>query len=255
MPYLPPPAKNYQSNLVAIPSIVRRDPREGDKMIPVEIDWANDGGDNNCVSINIQNNATLEFSQIVALSVDNSDCGADIRFVFSDTSETITIPAYAPKIIIEVFTSALQFIVQAGFNSETVLANDSSRFSILNFLPPPIAVPTTQEQAIAAVSANATQATTQVIPAGVNGTLEQAYVTFTTWSSVSADAGWDLKDGTGQLIGIGHVATEGSFKTQLVIFQLVNAAVRFSNGIVLEIQNNGLDASTQWNTNLYYRTP
>lgn len=255
MPYQVPPAVNYPTPLVAIPSLVNRTPPDGERMVPVEIDWGTMGGTDHCVAINLQNNATSNFSQIVALSIDNSDCGADIRFVFPDTGETTTIPAYSPKVIIEVFTSMTQFFVVAGFNSEQVLTGDQTRFSILNFMPPPIAVPVTQEQAISAVSANATQATTQLVPTTEDGTLEQAYCTFTTYSSVAGNADWNLQDGTGKTIGIGRVANEGSFKTQLVIFQLVNAAIRFSGGIVLNINNNGLDASTQWNMNLYYRKP
>lgn len=255
MPYQVPPAVNYPTPLVAIPSLVNRTPPDGERMVPVEIDWGTMGGADHCVAINLQNNATSNFSQIVALSIDNSDCGADIRFVFPDSGETTTIPAYSPKVIIEVFTSMTQFFVVAGFNSEAVLNGDQTRFSILNFMPPPIAVPVTQEQAIAAVGTNATVASTQVVPATEDGTLEQAYMTFTSFSATAGNADWSLKDGTGKVLGIGRVANEGDQKTQLVIFQLVGVALRFSGGITLEIDNHGLDSDTQWNTNLYYRKP
>ncbi len=148
MPISIPPAIKYPNPLASLPDYWQQDrpPVEGPRQIPVEILWGTMGGSGSqkCIAFNGygggQGSANA-FSRINALSVDNSACGCDVQFIFTDTSQTITIPAYSPYIVIPVFTNRVDFYV---LTKGTVLSDDQTRFSVHNTLPPPIAVPTTQ---------------------------------------------------------------------------------------------------------------
>lgn len=255
MPVVTPPAKNYPSPLVSVEARIFNDAPEGKRMMPVEIDWGSMGGADFCVAINLQNNSTAPISQIIALSVDNSDCGADIRFVFPDTGETTTIPAYSPKTILEVFTNQLQFFVQAGFNNEVVENTDTTRFSILNFLPPPIAVPVTLEQN-AAVDGNLSadgSTSYDLIAAGVNGTVESISVVRNSPITTTGFQRFNITDGDGQTLALGQFdATSGQSHND-VLLNLTGIHVRFTNG--LKLTQSGANVGGSYCVNLYYRTP
>lgn len=248
-----PPAINYQSPLVALPTRWDQPPNEGSKIIPVEVDWATMGGTSNTVAFNLQNNATLEFSQIVAISIDNSACGADIQFIFPDTSETLSIPAYSPKIIVPVFTNQRQFWLTAP-NAES---EDITRFALLNSLPPPIAVPTTQEQNFDVfINTNvAGSSNTQLLAAAINGTLENISVNF----CCGGDAGvsnfqWTIQDGNSNVIAGGQVRANANQNTPQL--SLNDLRVRFQSGLKLIWTNSGnLGVNAVLPINLYYRTP
>jgi hypothetical protein len=228
-------------------------------MVPIEIDWNNMGGPQYCVAINLQNNATLNFSQIVALSVDNSDCGSDIRFIFPDTGETTTIPAGAPKVIIEVFTNQVQFYVQAGINSQIVSSGDQTRFSIHNTMPPPIAIPVTQEQQFANAAAIATSVgSTQLIAAGQNGRLEGVDIMFQfpTSTDPAKTCTWQLVDGDSNVIATGTVASTSLNATNLPgVFRQSDMAVTFVDGLSFEITVSTIAPDGTASVNLYYRAP
>lgn len=253
------PAVNYQSPLNAIPIRVGTEPKEGRKIIPVEIDWGTMGGPNNTVSLNLQNNATLEFSQIIALSIDNSQCGGDIQFIFPDTSVTLTIPAYSPATIVEVFTNQTQFFV-TNLGEQT---EDITRFSILNFLPPPIAVPTTQEQNTvnSAGISSAVSGTTAIVAAGINGSIEGVHINWFT--SVNASANWSLTDGTGKTLFTGEVAggnynngTIGLAVDQFLnVLDIDDVRVRFTNGLNFNIVAGTAATIQFFNVAILYRTP
>lgn len=246
-----PPAINYLSPLVAVPTKYMNTPPEGPKFIPGEIDWGSMGGANNVVNFNLQNNAALNFSQITTIAVDNSQCGADIVFIFPDTAETTTVPAYTPKLIIPVFTNQTQFYVQA---LGTVLSTDITRFSIHNTLPPPVAVPTTQEQNAAVVTGSLLQpGTTAIVPAGTNGTLEGISITATVTNAAAQFAClFSLQDGSSKSLWSGYIAgtTGGAFNDNWNLNQL---NVRFSNGI--NLVQSGSSPGGQVQCNLYYRKP
>jgi hypothetical protein len=256
-----PPAANYQSPLISVPTRSGAGPVEGNKLIVCEIDWANMGGPSNCVSINLQNNATLNFSQIVSISCDNSACGADIQFIFPDTLETMTVPAYTPKLIIPVFTNQTQFFVSSP-NAEP---EDVTRFSILNFIPPPIAVPTTQEQNTASgAGINSTIAgTTQLTASTISGTLENVYITW--FCSNAASCTWALENGAGKVIFSGEVAggnapggTEGvpaATDTWIEVLDIQDVHARFQAGLKFVISNVNGTPLQFFNVFLAYRTP
>lgn len=258
MPFQVPEAVNYPSPLNAVPTRWGNDPNEGPKIINCEVDWGTMGGTSKTVAFNLQNNATLNFSQIVALAVDNSGCGSDLQFSFPDTETTISIPAYAPYTVIPVFTNQTQFYLQSP-NSES---EDVTRFAILNSLPPPIAVPTTQEQSVASSDAfdATTSGTRQLVATGISGTLEamdiEGFIGST--GSNAATTTIQLKDGLGNVV---HSFTGGTYSNSLngsfsniSVARLTDLRVRFQSGLVLSWTN--VTTNTMFlASNLYYRTP
>jgi hypothetical protein len=238
--------------LIAVPTRWDQAPVEGSKLIPVEVDWGTMGGASNCVSFNLQNNATLNFSQIVALSIDNSACGSDIEFVFPDTTETLSIPSYSPKTILPVFTNQTQF----WLSCPSAQSEDITRFSILNSMPPPIAVPTTQEQNIASVQSIAGDAVaaTPIISASVSGTLENVFLNWYGSGVSASNANWQLIDGSNNVLGSGVQQTISGAKTVNTALILSDVRIRFQNGVSLKV-TLAAAAGSLFSANLYYRTP
>lgn len=258
MPITVPPATNYQSPLVAIQTVYRRDPQEGDMMIACEADWGTMGGSGTekAISFNLQNNSTLSFSQICAISVDNSDCGADVRFVFTDTAYTVTIPAYSPLVICEVFTNSKSFYLTAGFDGEVVEGSDVTRFQIHNSLPPPVSIPTSLEQDTSqADNIDATVAgSTALIPAGVNGTLETLSVVAQLANTTGDIGAWTIQDGSGNIVA-GSQVVSSSAASNVPPFVLPNIRVRFTNGLNFVITSTNLPAGSKFGVNIFYRKP
>ena len=252
MPPLIPPAKNYVSPLIAVPTRWSLPPREGPKMIVCEVDWASMGGPGNCVAFNLQNNATLEFSQICAVSVDNSQCAADVQFIFPDTVETLTVPSYLPKTIVEVFTNQTQFFLK----SPNALPGDVTRFSLHNEVPPPITIPITQEQnavGSGALFADVVGSHVLITP-NFSGTLEGLQVGF----QGAVGAGivvFDLKDGLGNFIAGGRATSSPTITLNAIVFSQTAMNVRFQQGIVFEITQTSVPATSAFYVNIYYRTP
>lgn len=258
MPLVLPPAVNYTTPLVSIPALwaLRAIPPEGPKLVPVEINWGTDAGADLAVNINMQNNAVLNFSRVVAISVDNSACAADVQFIFQDTSETTVIPAYTPKLIIEVFTNGTQFIIYAPNASDT----DVTRFSFHNVMPPPVAVPVTQTQNNATannINIDKTQGgvSTAIIAAGVNGIIEafdaQAYLT----NDSAKNARYELRDGTAKVVWSTQVVSSGLSDTFQAITDLTGLHVPFRNGLYCHVVSSTLQTGSRGIFNLYYRTP
>lgn len=248
-----PPSKNYQSPLIAVPTKWDQTPVEGSKLIPCEVDWGVMGGPSNCIAFNLQNNATLNFSQIVALSIDNSACGSDIEFIFPDTTETLSIPAYTPKTIVPVFTNQTQF----WLSSPNAQSEDVTRFSILNSMPPPIAVPTTQEQNVSVYN-NVLIFTTgsqQLVASSIDGTLENAFLSYAGNSGSAGEATWEIIDGNNNVIAGGTIL-QGAGLVMSPIFNVNDVRIRFQNGLSLTWTTTGsLSSSSAIGVNLYYRTP
>lgn len=251
MPLSIPPAYNYQSPLVAVPTIFGRQPKEGAKLISCEIDWGTMGGPNNCVNINLQNNATLEFSQIVALSVDNSLCAADIQFLFPDTTETTGIPSYLPKCIIPVFTNQTQFFVSAP-NAQP---EDITRFTILNLLPPPVAIPfTVEQQAVAFGELPGDGATTfPLVDASISGTLEGISVQRNSTPDDANSQFFTIEDGTGAVLFTGQFNSQNNTAINVTLLDFNPIHVRFNEGLSLHQTGDSINGS--YSVNLLYRTP
>ena len=221
----------------------------------MEIDWGpgNMGGPNNCVSVNFYGQAAQTISQICALTVDNSDCGSDVQFIFPDTAQTYTIPAYSPSTTILVYTNQTQFFVSAS----AAQPQDITRFGVLNFAPPPVAVPISEEQDYAVfnnISATVV-GSTQLIPAGVSGTLEVLSVTLQANSGASGGVLFTIQDGGGNVLAGSQGYSQSGANLNAVLLSLTNLRVRFQNGLKLVISSSGIASGSTLMANAYYRSP
>jgi hypothetical protein len=258
---VPGVATNYPSPLIALASTFGTAPKEGQYQIPVEIDWGVMGGTDYLVSFNLANSGnTKQITQICAVHVDNSACGSDIQFAFTDTSETITIPAYEPYALVPVFSRSLQFFVSAGIEGEEVETTDVTRFTLFNFVPPPVVITPSQEQdtSVAAAIAGAV-GNTQIVPAGTNGSLNVVYVNYSSPFGGLAGAGvmgLSLVDGTGKVLWVGQMGGGILSAWNVVLASLTGIDFRFQNGIKFEqTLVGGAAIAGNFNVVLGYRQP
>lgn len=255
---IPGAAVNYPNALLAVGLNFNNSPAEGYRSLPAEISWNAMGGADKVVSMNAQTSGgTVQLSQICALHVDNSACGSDVQFVFTDTQQTYTVAAYTPYALFPVFSKSLQFYVIAGINNEIVTASDLTRFSMFNFVPPPIVIPTSQEQNVANVSdVSSATASTTLVAAGQNGTLEGAFIFFSANFANSGMGTWKLQDGSGTPVVFAQGAIQGSSgdKVDLILFNMTGLRTRFANGLYLVLSQTAVLGGT-YSVNIYYRTP
>jgi hypothetical protein len=255
MSLLVPSAVNYPSPLNYVRWAMKDPAPEGNAYISCEVDWATMGGANKAVAFNLQQNATQGFSQIVALVVDNSNCGADVQFVFTDSGDTLTVPAYSPKVICPVFTASRTFYLVSQLDSQEVLTSDVTRFLVCNFMPPPIAVPTSLEQSIAAVGGiDMATASTVLVPATISGTLEGLVLTLGVNASNSGNGTWQVVDGNAIVLAEGSIAVSSGAKVNLTLFNNNNMRVRFANGLFVTCTETAVLGAIIA-ANAYYRTP
>lgn len=256
---VPGVATNYPSPLKALASPFGNAPQEGRYQIPAEILWGSMGGSNFLVSFNLtQSGDTKNISQLCAVHVDNSSCGSDIQFIFTDTSETVTIPAYEPYVLVPIFSRSLQFFVQAGINGEVVESNDVTRFTLFNFVPPPVVIPAAVEQSVvsnaALVADGAT--TTQMIPVTTNGTLESIYLyRASPAAGIAGPASqtWAIQDNTGKIFFQGTFAGGNQSSWNVPLLQLANLNMRFTAG--LKFTQTGGNLGGTYSLSLGYRAP
>lgn len=255
MAFTVPAAVNYPSPLNAVPLDWLTPPVEGAKGIQCSIIWNVAGaGANKSVYLNLQNNATLNFSKVRALVFDNSRNGSDVQVIFPDTETTVSIPSYSPYAVIPVFTNQTQFYI----TSPNALATDVTNFMVMNTLPPPIAVPTTQEQnffntnQINVVGAGSQQ----LIAANINGTLEAANISgYLDGGGLSPSVDVSLVDGTGAILFHGTASVQSDGVENVTYLNLSDLRLRFSGGLSLVWTNIGVPAVAWVIPNLYYRTP
>jgi len=250
-----PAAMSLGATPVMVSSIMFRAPKEGPNSVNYVIDWSRPIARNvTAVSINMQNGATLEFSQICGLIVDNSNCGSDLDFIFPDTDVTISIPAYAPYTCLQVNTRQVQFVV----NGLAILPGDVTSFSVLNYPPTPVAVPITTQQQVAAVSNIAFNGATvtQMIPNTVNGTLQNLNVSVAFTKPAAAFNNLVVvRDGTGKGLWAGNVAADSTMPGFTgLIGDLQGVSLRFRNGLEL-VQTGGGAPGGTLNAMGYYLTP
>lgn len=258
-----PNAVNYPSPLTMAPSLMQDEPTEGRWQIAAEIDWAVMGGAARSVSFNLQQNATLAWTQIATIKVDNSQCGVDVRFLFTDTGETITIPAYTAEAVLPVFSNARTFYV-TGAGS---LTGDVTRFVLLNYKQDPVVLPgsTGQENNASGPGpfvwfAVMDDGTDVILPSGINGTITGIYI------GVSVDTTTAAAQVTGALIdGGGHVI--GQYILQLEAMQgytgeimsMSDLDIHFSDGIDFvqgpgNVYPAGGTGTPVWTIYVFYRT-
>ena len=233
-------------------------PYNGPQCVPVEINWGTMGGASKVVGFNLGNaGGTRAFTQIAALRVDNSNSGAEVEFLFTDTQETYTVPAYEPYALFPIFTKALQFYVVSALNGEIVETNDTTRFTLFNFVPPPVVVPAGAEQnSSSASNISSATASTTLVAAGVNGTLENASVFFAANFANSGMGTWTIQDGSGtpKIIAQGTIQGSSGDKVNLQLLNMPNLATRFTNGLYFTSTQTAVLGGT-YSANVFYRTP
>ena len=247
-----PPAKNYGGSKASFPTGLERTPTEGNRFMPIRITWGDDGGANNCVSINATNDKGYQtVSQICAISIDNSLNGSDVQFIFPDSQQTYTVPAYFPATVFPVITGQTQFFVSCP-NAQ---ATDITNFAILNFYPYPSSIPTTTEQNTSTFNDIAVDpgATDQLIATGTNGTIEAIYVSISLDGQSNNYSSCQLVDGNGTVLAGWTVADVLNDRRNFNALQMSSCALRFIDGLTLV---QGSDVLTGiYSINILYRQP
>lgn len=249
-----PPSANYRSPLITLPSRWNNPPIEGTRFVPAEILWSTMGGTGQSVQMNLSGLGAQTFTQIVSLSVDNSQCGADVVFIFPDTQQTYTVPAYSPNDVFPVFTGTTQFYIKAVGQ---LAPADVTRFAVHNSLPPPISIPVTAAQQVAALnSIPLTGAgSTLILAATIDGTFENLAVSVAVPNAPAVfNIGLLFEDGLGQDLASVNVAGNAASTINATILNLSMVSKRFRNGMTVT-QSGGPNSGGTLSINLFYRTP
>jgi hypothetical protein len=243
-----PPAINYASPLVSLPTIWDKPPTEGDRIVPCEIDWGIMGGPNNCVNINLFGGAAQTISQICAISVDNSACSADVQFIFSDTNQTYTVKAGTPVATFPVFSNSTQLFVYAP----AAQALDVTRFGLLNSMPFPVALPEINPpvETTSATGINLVPVvSSQIIPVAISGVLTGFSISF-AFAGAAPILNWSLTDATHTL----YAGAVNSAAVGTVVVTENNLQLLFTGGIKFN-SSGGAPATSEAVLNLYYTVP
>jgi hypothetical protein len=242
-----PAFAQYQAPLFPLRGLWNSSPKEGDKQINVEIDWGTFGA-TSCVQFALSGNSPVALSQIVALYVDNSRCGADVSFIFPDTSFQVTIPAHTQGLV-PVLSNALMFYA----SSPGAAVGDTTIAQICNSMPPPIPLtPSSTQQHVSGTGISlSTVATTPLVPAGVNGTLTALSLNFniTTAGGVIVS----IRDGAGNSIWSDSINVT-TVPTTIPI-NLSGLNLRFVNGLNFVVTTTTFTAGPVVTVNAYYTTP
>jgi hypothetical protein len=242
-----PPFDQYQSPIVPLRGLWNAKPAEGDKFALVSIDWMVTTN-NRAVQLLLSANSPVALSQIVALAVDNRRSGYDVDFLFPDSGFTLTVPAYNQGVF-PVFTNALMFYVIAA---EGVVSGNSLTFMVLNSMPPPVALnPTAMQTSEAVANISMTNGTTQIIPAGVNGSIHGFLITLEFADVGSALLA--LVDGAGTTIWTDTVTAGAQAVGQTISVTGIN--LRFVNGLSLVVSNSTMPGSNIASVNVFYTSP
>ena len=263
MPLTIPAFVQYQGVTPILRGLWNQKPPEGDRFISAEIDWAMVFGSFlpliKCVQFALSGNSPVALSQIVALAVDNSRCGADVQFIFPDSGFTFTVAAHN-QVVMPVFTNALTFYCNApnAAGQPGVLAgSDVTVLQILNSMPPPIPL----VAAIAQNHASATSVCEFVVSAGtlvassVNGTLNNLSLSLdAVVTGASGTIQITLNDGASGLLWETFMTIATTAGTNYPI-NVTGLNVRFVQGIVLNVGPTTLSAGSKLAINCYYTTP
>lgn len=243
MPLTIPPAVNYRSSWSALPSNSQDEPREGRKQAAFEITWgaANMGGPNNCVNVNVggAGGSTTPLSQISTLQVNNAACGCDVQFIFTDTYEVINVPAGTPLELVSVLSNSLEFFVYApGATPE-----DVTRFVVTNYEVSPTSInPVNNRSNVAATSDVwvAAGTTTQLIAAGINGTIDSLQIgtAFKVAFAANSAGQVQVRDGAGTIFipgwKLGFSTAGNPAPGSYTQMNFPNWSQRFRNGLIVQ---------------------
>lgn len=249
VPIIIPPFSQYQAPLFPLRGLWNTPPAEGDMFVNAEVDWGT-YPPGQAVQFALSGNSPVAFSQIVALSVDNSRCGADVQFIFADSGFVLLVPAHAGGTF-PVYTNGLNFFVAAigaGASDVTVL-------NVHNSMPPPIQMALSERQnSVSFTGIAPTNGTTVIVPAPTSGTLNGASI-MVDYIESATETGLQLAltDGTGK--SLWQTTFHAPLNTQGVqSFELTGMSVRFVNGLYLAIINSTLTGNDVI-VNAYYTVP
>lgn len=240
----------FQGVLFPLRGLWRTIPPEGDRFVNAEIDWGSPGLLGvSCVQFQLSGNSPVAFSQIAAMSVDNSRCGSSVDFIFPDSGFVLTIPAFNQGVY-PVFSNALMFYA----NAPLATLGDVTIVQILNSVPPPVAIQPSSEQEQSSVSGIAPlNGTTQIIPVGVSGTINAISISYGALDPATGSAGLDLVQG----VALGGPALWAGFITGAQPTGSLNVSglqVRFADGLSLQVASSTF-ASGYIVVNIFYTSP
>lgn len=250
------PAMPYGSPIISLPSRIFRQPPEGNRSVPLDIQWSIPLGQATplkAVSFNLAVAAPQTLSQIVAVTVDNSRCGSDVTLVFPDTDTTLDIPAYE-QVTSQVFTGGLSFYAVAS-NPST---SDETALTVHNFLPPPINLEKSVGQFtnVSAFASLVASESVPIIPAGINGTINQLNVTAIGIAGVTQAKGSIMIQDGATITSISfQIVTLASGMLQMMFLNYNNCSIRFINGLNIISQLSTAYSSGNANAIVSYRTP
>jgi len=250
LPLTIPPFSQYQGVLVPLRGLWHKAPVEGDKLITAEIDWGTSGVAK-AVQFSLSGNSPVAISQIVAVAVDNARNGADCLFAFPDSGFQLAVPAHN-QLISPVFTNALMFYV----SSAAAVASDVTVFQVFNSMPPPIPIQPSSQQNTASVTGVAlqTNSTTQVVAAGVTGTLNTISMSLDMTAGATAGAvQLNLNDGTGKVLWVNIYNVPANTTVNYPV-ELTGLSLRFVNGLQFLVINSTLTSGVGV-VNVYYSVP
>jgi len=246
MPLTIPEFVQFQAPLFPLRGLWNSAPPEGDRFVNAEIDWGSPGLLGvSCVQFQLSGNSPVAFSQIVAISVDNSRCGSDVDFIYPDSGFVLTVPAFNQGVY-PVFTNALMFYV----NSPLATLGDITICQILNSMPPPVAIQPSAEQEHVGVTgiSLAAAGTTQIVPAGISGTINAISIQVLLPTGTTGAATLVLSDGAGNQLWFGGVNDAAQD------INLSGLHIRFQNGLSLTVSGTTLAAGSLA-VNVYYSVP
>jgi hypothetical protein len=248
LPLILPPFVQYQAPIVPLRGLWNNEPAEGDYFVSMEVDWLN-SPPGNCVQFALSGNSPVAISQLVALAVDNSRCGASVDFIFSDSGFVLTVPARS-QLVAPVFTNALMFYS----NCPGSVLGDVTVFQALNSMPPPVAwAPSQTQNHEAATGIAAANASTPIIPAPTSGTVNTISITADMIATTAAFASLALIDGTSALIWVTEVSLQSG--EQVFPFNLTGLSIRFNDGLNFVVSGASGWGASSIAVNVYYSTP
>lgn len=110
IPIAIPASVPYNGSLQGYPTKFLKKAPEGPKVVSLQIDFAVNGGPNNCVAVNLNVLNVPPLSQIAAIWVDNSSNNFATEIVFQDTGFRVTVPPLTGEFH-PVLTNYLSFVV------------------------------------------------------------------------------------------------------------------------------------------------
>lgn len=250
MPITIPEFVQYQAPLFPLRGLWNTIAPEGDRFVTAEIDWGSPGLLGvSTVQFQLSGNSPVAFTQIAALSVDNSRCGSSVDFLFPDSGFFLTVPG-TNQGIYPVFTNALMFYASAP----TAAAGDITVFQILNSVPPPVAIQPAETQSHSAapgvlLSANGA---TIIIPSPTTGTLQAFTLVISTDESTAGQCDFQLVDGNGTVLF--HQTIIAPVGISQFTIPVTGIRQRFVNGINAVVAATAITAGNVA-VNLYYSVP